>query len=212
MFLHDEAQSPIARILLTHGAGAPMDHPWLNDFAALLTERNISVARFEFEFMAARRISGKRRPAPRGDKLVPEYEAAVAVFVAETDDSLPLLIGGKSLGGRVASLAAPGLFAAGSIVGLVCLGYPFHPAAKPETLRTAHLAMFDCPALIVQGARDPLGSRDEVATYELDSRIDLRWLEDGDHGLKPRKKSGFTFSDHMQVAADAVAAFIQSAM
>jgi len=207
MFLHDSADNAVARLLLAHGAGAAMDHPWLNNFSALMVARQISVARFEFDFMGGRRAGGKRRPAPRGDKLVPEYDAAVAAVTAEKDDGLPLFIGGKSLGGRVASLAAPELFAAGRINGVVCLGYPFHPAAKPDTLRTAHLETFDCPALIIQGTRDPLGSRDEVEGYGLDKRIRLHWLEDGDHDLKPRRKSGFTFEAHMATAADKVAAF-----
>ena len=209
MFLHDSAGNAVARLLLAHGAGAPMDHPWMNNFTALLVARQISVARFEFEFMAARRSDGKRRPAPRGDKLVPEYDAAVAALAADKNDGLPLFIGGKSLGGRVASLAAVDLFAAGRISGVVCLGYPFHPAAKPDTLRTAHLETFDCPALIIQGTRDPLGNRDEVEGYRLDKRIRLHWLEDGDHDLKPRRKSGFTFDAHMATAADKVAAVIR---
>lgn len=207
MFLHDNAEDAVARLLLAHGAGAPMDHPWLNDFTALLVERQVSVTRFEFDFMAARRGGGKRRPAPRGDKLVPEYQTAVATVAADLDDGLPLLIGGKSLGGRVASMAAADLRARGTIAGVVCLGYPFHPAAKPETLRTAHLIAFDCPALIIQGTRDPLGSRAEVEDYGLDDRIEFVWLEDGDHDLKPRRKSGFSLSDHMRTAAHAVAAF-----
>lgn len=205
MFLHDPAEDPIARVLLAHGAGAPMDHPWMNAFAGLLVTRRLAVARFEFGFMAARRDGGKRRPAPRGDKLVPEYVAAVEALAEETDDGLPLLIGGKSLGGRVASLAAPDLFAAGDIAGVVCLGYPFHPPKKPESLRTAHLAAFDCPALIVQGTRDPLGTREEVEGYTLDARLKLVWLEDGDHDLKPRRKSGFTHEAHLATAADAIA-------
>ncbi len=207
MFRHDPAPDAVARLLLAHGAGAPMDHPWLNDFTALLIERQVGVTRFEFEFMAARRTGSKRRPAPRGDKLVPEYEAAVATCAAELDDDLPLLIGGKSLGGRVASLAAMDLYATGAIAGVVCLGYPFHPAAKPDTLRTAHLVDFDCPALIIQGTRDALGNRQEVEGYGLDDRIDLIWLEDGDHDLKPRRKSGFSLADHVRTAADAVSAF-----
>lgn len=211
MFLHDDVPGAVARVMLAHGAGAPMDHAWMNAFATLLVERRISVSRFEFEFMAARRAGGKARPAPRGDKLVPEYQAAVAALATEVDDGLPLFIGGKSLGGRVASLAAQDLFTEGRIKGVVCLGYPFHPAGKPETLRTAHLQRFACPALIVQGTRDALGNREDVAGYNLDGRIDLRWLEDGDHDLKPRKKSGETFEGHLATAADAVAEFVAGA-
>jgi predicted alpha/beta-hydrolase family hydrolase len=210
MFLHDEAISPRARLVLAHGAGAPMDHDWMNGITALLTARSINVTRFEFAFMAGRRSGGKRRPAPRGDKLVPEYIDAVSTLLDEANDNLPLFIGGKSLGGRVASLAADELFDSKVIRGVVCLGYPFHPPKKPENLRTAHLEEFACPALIIQGTRDPLGSRDEVETYDLDRRIKLQWCEDGDHDLKPRKKSGFSQSDHMTAAAEGIARFISS--
>lgn len=208
MFLHDQADNAIARLLLAHGAGAPMDHPWLEDLTNLLVARRISVSRFEFAFMAARREEGKRRPAPRGDKLIPEYEAMVHALRVEFDDSLPLFIGGKSLGGRVASLVATNLYSAKAIRGLICYSYPFHPAGKPGTLRTAHLATFDCPALILQGTRDPLGNRSEVESYDLDRGIHLHWLEDGDHDLKPRKKSGYTLAEHLQSAADATTSFV----
>jgi uncharacterized protein len=207
MFLIDEAKDAIARVVLAHGAGAPMDHVWLNEMTALLVERRINVVRFEFEFMAERRQSGKRRPAPRGEKLAPEYLAVVDALTAETDDDLPLLIGGKSLGGRVASLVAQELFETERINGLVCLGYPFHPSGKPEKLRTAHLLCLDCPAMIVQGTRDALGGLEEVADYDLDKRINLVWMADGDHDLKPRKASGHTLEGHMAAAADEVAAF-----
>lgn len=208
-FLRDEAPNPVARLLLVHGAGAPMDHPWMNAMTSLLVANGISVARFEFEFMETRRHGGKSRPAPRGDKLVPEYAAAIASLQQELNDQLPLYIGGKSLGGRVASLVAADHCANGAIGGLVCFGYPFHPAGKPEKLRTQHLAQFDCPALIIQGSRDPLGTRDEVESYALDPRIQLLWLEDGDHDLKPRKKSGETLDGHMQAAARAVLKFTE---
>lgn len=208
MFLHDEAPDPIARLLLAHGAGASMDHPWLEELTNLLLARRISVSRFEFAFMAARRETGKRRPAPRGDKLISEYEGMVHALQAELGNTLPLFIGGKSLGGRVASLAATNLHSSEAIRGLICFGYPFHPVGKPQTLRTAHLATFDCPTLILQGTRDLLGSRSEVEGYGLDLRIRVSWLEDGDHDLKPTKKSGFTLADHLQAAADAAASFI----
>jgi predicted alpha/beta-hydrolase family hydrolase len=196
--------------MLAHGAGAPMDHPWMNDIAALLVERHINVTRFEFEFMAARREQARRRPAPRGEKLMPEYIAAVEILARECGDGLPLFIGGKSLGGRVASMVADALFSRGHVAGLICLGYPFHPPMKPETLRTAHLASVECPALIVQGTRDALGNRDEVEGYGLDPRIEIFWCEDGDHDLKPRKKSGFTHAQHLTSAADAIKRFIKA--
>ncbi len=193
--------------LMAHGAGAPMDAVWMTDVAALVVSRGIRVVRFEFSYMAGRR-DGVRKPPPRGDSLTGEFRDAVAL----ASDVLPaggrLLIGGKSMGGRVASLVADELLDAGVIAGLAVLSYPFHPAEKPEQLRTAHLAELRTPTLICQGTRDPLGSREEVAGYSLSPAIELHWLEDGDHDLRPRKAvSGRTLAQNLAEAADALAAF-----
>ena len=134
-----------AHILLAHGAGAAMTSPFLETMTRLLTERCLQVSRFEFDYMAARREGGKRRPPPRAELLVPEYKRAVEELRSQGASRQKLLIGGKSLGGRVASLAAGELFSAGRIAGLICLGYPFHPPDKPENLRTAHLEKLACP-------------------------------------------------------------------
>jgi predicted alpha/beta-hydrolase family hydrolase len=164
----------------------------------------LRVARFEFAYMAARRTGESRKPPPRAEMLMGEYLAAVEELAAAG----PLIIGGKSMGGRVASMVADDLFAKGAIAGLVCLGYPFHPPAKPTQLRTKHLEGLRTPALICQGTRDEFGTRDEVAGYSLSDNIEILWLEDGDHDLKPRKTiSGFSAADHLQTTADAVAAF-----
>jgi predicted alpha/beta-hydrolase family hydrolase len=110
------------------------------------------------------------------------------------------------MGGRVASMIADELYASSRIAGLLCLGYPFHPIAKPDQLRTAHLVEMQTPALIVQGTRDPFGTREEVAAYELSKAIEIVWLEDGDHDLKPRKAvSGFTAADHLLTMSNRVA-------
>jgi predicted alpha/beta-hydrolase family hydrolase len=154
--------------------------------------------------MARRRSSAGRRPPPRAETLCPEYLAAINALGAKR----PLIIGGKSMGGRIASMIADDLHAAGRIVGLLCLGYPFHPIGKPEQLRTAQLAKMKTPALIVQGTRDPFGSREEVATYALSKTIEILWLEDGDHDLKPRKRiSGFSAADHLRTVGETVAAW-----
>jgi predicted alpha/beta-hydrolase family hydrolase len=193
--------------LMAHGAGAPMDSAWMNDVAALLGSRGIRVVRFEFGYMAARR-DGVRKPPPRGDSLTGEFADAVAAVTPSLPTGGRLLVGGKSMGGRVASLVADQLFDAGAITGLVCLGYPFHPPEKPEQLRTAHLAELRTPTLICQGTRDPLGSREEVDGYTLSTAIELHWLEDGDHDLRPRKTiSGRTAAQNLAEAADALAAF-----
>ncbi len=192
-----------ARFLCAHGAGAAMTSPFLEAVANLLAERAIATIRFEFAYMAARRQGGGRKPPPRAERLMDEYRAAVAAL----PKGPPLLIGGKSMGGRVASLVADELHAAGRIAGLVCLGYPFHPPNRPEQLRTAHLEQLACPALIVQGERDPFGGRGEVEGYKLSPAIRIHWIGDGDHDLGPRGGSGFTRKGNLAAAADAVAAF-----
>src|SRR5690606_38276043 len=106
--------------------GAPMDSASMAAAAKALVAAGFRVVRFEFGYMAARR-SGQRKPPPRAETLIPEYLAAIDALDA---DALPI-IGGKSMGGRVASMAADQLFKAGRISGLLCLGYPFHPPAKP---------------------------------------------------------------------------------
>lgn len=169
-------------LLLAHGAGAPMDSAWMTTMAEKLAGQGIRIVRFEFGYMAARR-EGQRKPPPRGEVLMPEYRAAVEALGATSK----LIIGGKSLGGRVASMVADEFFADGRIAGLVCLGYPFHPPGQPGKLRTAHLEILRTPALICQGTRDPFGTREEVAGYPLPSTITVHWLEDGDHDFKPRK-------------------------
>lgn len=190
-------------VLLAHGAGAPMDSAAMNAAAKALVAEGLRVARFEFGYMAARRV-GQRRPPPKAESVMPEYVAAIDALKAKGK----LVIGGKSMGGRVASMIADDMHGAGRIAGLVCLGYPFHPMGKPTQLRTAHLQKMTCPALICQGTRDIMGSRDEVNGYQLSKAIEILWLEDGDHDLKPRKAvSGFTAAQHMATMAAGVKAW-----
>ncbi|KKB80598.1 alpha/beta hydrolase [Devosia limi DSM 17137] len=206
MFLFDGPEDAEATILLAHGAGAPMDSAAMNAVAKALADVRLRVARFEFGYMAARRTDAGRKPPPRAETLIPEYRAAVAALGAKG----PLIIGGKSMGGRVASMVADELHAAGAIKGLLCLGYPFHPPGKPEQLRTKHLVGLQTPALICQGTRDEFGTRDEVPNYALSERIELFWLEDGDHDLKPRKTiSGFSAADHLKAVGDRAAAWVE---
>lgn len=194
----------IATLVLAHGAGAAMDSPWMDDMAGRLAARGVATVRFEFGYMAARR-AGRRRPPPRAETLVDEYRTVVTGLDAT---ERPLLIGGKSMGGRVASLVADDLRTEGSVAGLVCLGYPFHPPTKPEQTRTAHLADLATPTLICQGERDQFGGPDDVAGYDLSPAIELRWFPDGDHDLRPRLRvSGHRFAEHLDTCADAVAAF-----
>jgi uncharacterized protein len=201
-FLFDGPDDAAVTVLLAHGAGAPMDSASLNASTKALAAAGLRVVRFEFDYMAFRRTSTSKTPPPRAETLKSENIAAID----ELGVRGPLVIGGKSMGGRVASMIADQLHTSGRIAGLLCLGYPFHPVGKPDQLRTAHLADMQTPTLIVQGTRDPFGTREEVASYKLSKSIEILWLEDGDHDLKPRKAvSGFTLAGHMFAMADHVA-------
>jgi|TARA_A100001391_G_scaffold86805_1_gene57114 hypothetical protein len=204
-FLFDGPEDARATVLLAHGAGAPMDSAAMNAVTKSLVEEKLRVARFEFGYMAARRTEAGRKPPPRAERVMPEFLAAVDDLGSTSG---PLIIGGKSMGGRVASMVADELFAAGRIAGLVCLGYPFHPPGKPEQLRTAHLEQLRTPTLIFQGTRDPFGVLAEVSGYTLSPAIEVVWLEDGDHDLKPRKSiSGLSASDHLKAIGTATQAW-----
>lgn len=206
-FLFDGPDDAPVTLLLAHGSGAPMDSAAMNAATAALATEGLRVARFEFSYMAARRIDGSRKPPPKAETLNPEFVAAVAALGAKG----PLIIGGKSMGGRVASMVADELHAKGKVAGLVCLGYPFHSPEKPAQLRTAHLMDLKVPTLICQGTRDPFGTKDEVPGYDLPERIRILWLEDGDHDLKPRKSlSGFSAADHLATMARTVKAWTET--
>ncbi len=185
-------------IALAHGAGAGAETPFMNTVAAGLAERGLRVARFEFPYMTRRRLDGKRRPPDRLDRLVACWREVVDELDCER-----LVVSGKSMGGRIASMIADDVGA----IGLVCLGYPFHPAGKPDRLRIDHLGAITTPTLILQGERDALGSRSEVEGYTLAPSIRIDWLADGDHGFRPRTRSGRTAAENIQAAVAATAAF-----
>lgn len=204
MFLVDGPTNAKLAILLAHGAGAPMDSPGMTSVSSAFATAGIRTARFEFGYMASRRTSVIKRPPPRAETLRSEYLTAVDVVGGSTS----LVIGGKSMGGRVASLVADELYSSGRITGLLCIGYPFHPIGRSDQVRTAHLRAMRTPTLIIQGTRDPFGTPEEVSGYELSKTIEFLWLEDGDHDLKPRKAvSGFSAPDHLRTMADRVVAW-----
>ena len=130
-------------LVLAHGAGAAMDSPGMTDVTARIAARGVRVVRFEFAYMASRRL-GTRKPPPRADTLLEEYRAVLAEVGGRP------AIGGRSMGGRVASMVAAEAFSAGAVTGLVCLSYPWHPPARPDQPRVAHLVDLHVPTLIVQ--------------------------------------------------------------
>ena len=174
----------------------------MNAMAERLAVGGVEVIRFEFEYMAKRREDGKRRGPDRMPKLIDRFKEALGLVGPPAD----VVIGGKSMGGRIGSIIADEVGAAG----LLCLGYPFHPPGKPERLRTAHLETLRTPSLIVQGTRDRLGSEEEVSKYTRSPAIELAWIEDGDHSFEPRKKSGRTVGQNLETASTAALRFIQA--
>jgi hypothetical protein len=176
-YLIDGPAAAAHTYLFAHGAGGAMDSPFMSDVAARLGERGIRVVRFEFPYMAARREGKKSGPPDRQPVLLATWKRVIE----EHGGGGKVVIGGKSMGGRMASMVAD----EEHVRGLVCLGYPFHPPGKPQQLRTAHLATLTTPALIVQGTRDPFGRPDEVATYELSKAIRIEWVTGG-HSLEGR--------------------------
>jgi len=176
-----------------------MDSAFMAAVAGKLGARGLRVARFEFPYMAARRRDGRRRPPDRQPLLLETWRAVIASL-----GSGRLVIGGKSMGGRMASLVAD----EAAVAGLVCLGHPFHPPGRPERTRTDHLEAIRTPTLIVQGTRDPFGAPLEVADYRLSPAIHVHWIVDGNHDLVPRKASGRTAQQALDEAIGVLSDFV----
>ena len=192
-------------LILAHGAGAPMDSQWMAEMAERLAVRGVNVLRFEFPYMAQRRRDGGKRPPDPQAVLLQCWREVVGEVRRHVAG--PIAIGGKSMGGRMASLLADELGADA----LVCLGYPFYAAGKPEKPRVAHLAHVKTPTLIVQGERDALGNREAVEAYTLSPAIEVHWLVAGDHDLKPLKASGYSHAQHLEAAADRIVSGLKPA-
>jgi predicted alpha/beta-hydrolase family hydrolase len=194
--LSDGPDAAPASLLLAHGAGAPMDSPFMEAIALGLADRGWRVLRFEFPYMARRRSSGRQQAPDRQPVLLESWRHQVTLAASEG----PLFIGGKSMGGRMASLLIDELAASAGVLGCLCLGYPFHPPGKPDQLRTDHLQRMVSPCLILQGERDSFGKRAEVEGYTLSSAISVNWIPDGDHSFKPTKRSGRSESANLELA------------
>lgn len=194
MILQHPVDKPaMATLVLAHGAGAGMQSAYMQTLAGQLVEQGFSVLRFEFPYMIRRHQSGRKTlPDP-----MPRLQQAFTQVLQEV--SGPVLIGGKSMGGRVASM----LLDDSTALGALAFGYPFHPPAKPDKLRIAHLQALDKPLLVVQGCRDPFGRPPEVSAYPLGPAVQLHWIEAGDHDLCPTKSSGRT---QLQLIAEAAQA------
>lgn len=186
--------------LFAHGAGAGMDHEFMVSVANGLSAHGIRVIRFNFPYMERRMAEGTKRPPDRAPKLLEAFEHQIEQI------SGPLVIGGKSMGGRMASHLADHP----RVLGVACLGFPFHPPGKPEKYKGEHLATINKPCLILQGERDTFGKKEEFDTFDLSSSIETLFIPDGDHGFKPRKRSGYTEMGNIELAVNAIAGFIKT--
>lgn len=237
IFIVDSAKAPVARMLLLHGAGAPVQSDYLTLLASELAGKGIEVWRVNFAYMQ-KSISGKKAPPPAVLKLQHE----LADFIQLVPDDLPLFIGGKSMGGRVATLFAADVasdvicdvtfdvtgegaaqaateaaaFTAklqARIKGICCFGYPFCPPAKKAlgiAARTEHFKALKLPVFIIQGERDEFGGKELEGDLQHANwpQLSLHWLTYGDHDLKTLKKHGVSQQDLITLAATASRDFI----
>lgn len=219
----NKAKGPATALLVfAHGAGAGMDHEFIVKMSALITQQNIHVLCFNFPYMDKRKVDGKRRPPDRMPKLLASYHQLLketALKIA-AEEQLPIFVGGKSIGARVAATlfsednesASVESHLLEAVKGIICLGYPFHPPKKTEKLRLAPLQSNNRPVCVLQGVRDSLGAKDEIKTYALNKSVQVQYFEDGDHDLKPRVKSGYTQDQHMKNAAIEIRSFINETL
>lgn len=214
--LSNVIKAPKAQVIFAHGAGANMSHEFMDEITLLLNQAGINVWRFNFPFMDKRALTGKKYPPDRMPKLLTCFHEVIEhVLNHPMSKGLPLVIGGKSMGSRAAATLVADTEVLptrllNSISGVFCLGYPFHPAKKPEKLRLEPLEGGNKPILIVQGERDTLGDKAEILSYQLAEHCQCIFLPDGDHSLKPRVKSGFTYKAHKKQAVDEIVEFIEA--
>ena len=204
----DESQgAATALVVLGHGAGADMLSPFMERFASGLAGHGLAVARFRFPYMERMQREGRRRPPDRAPVLLDCF-ADVLTRVDELCPGMPLFVGGKSMGGRIASmLAAEGRT---SPRGLVFLGYPLHPSGRPERLRAAHLPRMGARALFVQGDRDPLCDLALLRHERRGGRVPgrLHVVKGGDHSFRQLAARRDVEDAEFEKAQRAIARFV----
>ena len=195
------AKAPEQTLILAHGAGSHMEHPSVADLAARLSHAGVQVVRFNFPY----RQAGRRLP-DRTPVLLAAWRAVIRHVRSTTD--LPLFIGGRSMGGRMASL----LVADGEPVsGLLLLGYPLHPAGRPDKLRVVHFPRLDCSVLFVQGTRDRLCRWDlfQEAIAGLPRPPAICVIDQGDHSFGVPKRFGMSEEQVQAQIASAVVSWLR---
>ena len=200
------ASPPAPTLVLTHGAGASSTHPNTTQLAELIAAGGVRVARFDFPYMQRATAEGRRPWPPDPEEVLVATWLSVIQQLSEQGVARgDLVIGGRSMGGRIASYIADRI----EIGGLVCISYPFHAPGDPSRAMPLYMQQMQTPTLVVQGERDEYGTRDEVEAYNLSPQVTQVWIPDGDHGLKPRKRSGHTEESNRELAASAIAEFVR---
>ena len=204
-------------LVFAHGAGASSQSPWMLQVAKLLSANGLRVITFDFPYMSKQQDDGRKRPPDRQPILLSAFVEVISYVPS------PCWIGGKSMGGRMASVLAamveqpPKMLAGLSqhfaialtqhIKGCGCFGYPFYAMGKADKPRIDHLQDMSRPIAIYQGSRDPMGRYEQVSDYSLSPQININWLEEGDHDFKPTKTSGLAHDDHLQSVAKSFTEF-----
>ncbi|HET8800200.1 MAG TPA: alpha/beta family hydrolase [Marinobacter sp.] len=205
-------KEPDAVLVLAHGAGAPADSDFMESLANTLDGLGVACVRFEFPYMRKRRQDGRKRPPDRQPVLVSRFSEVLDeirdVVREDLGERCPVLVGGKSMGGRMASILAS---ERSGMDAVVCFGYPFHPPGKPDRWRTGHFPDIRCPMLIVQGTRDPFGKPGEVQARRSELALaHVHWLDGGNHDFQPLARQKQSQASLIAEAARQTRAFIDA--
>jgi predicted alpha/beta-hydrolase family hydrolase len=185
---------------IAHGAGAGHNNPFLKRLCVKISEqRKHTIIPVTFSYMQEQEQSGKRRPPPRFNTLIPEYSDLIKHEQA-------CIVGGKSMGGRVATQ----LTELAMVKAVICFGFPFYPAGKPEKNRLSFLSELQVPCLIIQGTRDQLGSYEWVNQQSLPNLVEIIWVEGADHDFKTLKKHGKTINNTISELATSTHNWLQA--
>jgi predicted alpha/beta-hydrolase family hydrolase len=200
-----EPAAPRQTLILAHGAGAGQGHPWMRARASDLSDRAVRVITFDFPYIMAGRKVPDRAPV-----LIDAWRSVVD-HVAARFPIEPIAIGGKSMGGRMATMLLAEPDAPASIRGCVALGYPLHPPGKPDQLRVAHLAAIRVPVLVIQGEKDPFGGPGDVRREfaAVGARVEVLDVPHGGHGFEVRVRDARQADVYARVA-DAVAHWLDT--
>ena len=208
--VNDGNEGPL--LLLAHGAGAPMDSDAMSRITAALVTVGFRVGRFEFPYMVKRRQDGRKRPPDGMETLLQTWRDAIAETLNTSERGERIFIGGKSMGGRMASRLLAEDVPPGVAGGMV-FGYPFHPPGRSGQWRVQHFPALRRPLWIAQGERDPFGKKAELSTLDWESApLRMHWASAGNHDFVPTKRSGLTRDDLLHEAALAARTFARQCL